>query len=175
MQLGAFGWLGGPTIQANGTSNAGLYDQRLALNWIQRNIRLFGGDPALVTVMGESAGGASILWQIIAYGGMQGPAPFQQAIIQSPAWVQDVSIARQEDLLHGFLKLLNVSTIQEVRELDSTALIGANARLVGNSPYGTFIVDPVCTPVMVTLFRYSSYCLKQKASPPLMHDLPRKV
>ena len=96
MQLGAFGMAGRSDDPSHGTSNAGLYDQRLALNWIQRNIRLFGGDPALVTVMGESAGGASILWQIIAYGGMQGPAPFQQAIIQSPAWVQDVSIARKK-------------------------------------------------------------------------------
>lgn len=63
-RLGAFGWLSGPTYQEDGTANLGLLDQRFALEWVQKYITLFGGDPDNVTIMGESSGGGSILHQI---------------------------------------------------------------------------------------------------------------
>ena len=141
-QLGAFGWLGGPTFQANATANAGLYDQRLALEWIQTNIHLFGGDPHQVTVMGESAGGGSILLQITAFGGSQ-PTPFKQAIIQSPVISTDITTQQSEQALEIFLQILNVSTIEQARQLPSDTLISANSKFIGESPYGNFILDPV--------------------------------
>lgn len=84
-RLGALGWSSGPSFQSSGgTANAGLHDQRFALEWVQKYIHLFGGDKDRVTVFGESAGGGSVMHQITAYGGEKGPVPFQAAIPQSP-------------------------------------------------------------------------------------------
>jgi len=64
-RLGDFGWLSGPSFQAQGGAvNAGLLDQRFSLEWVQQYIGLFGGDKDRVTVMGESAGGGSVMHQI---------------------------------------------------------------------------------------------------------------
>ena len=143
-RLGAFGWLAGPTLQSDGIANAGLYDQRLALQWVQNNIHLFGGDCSRVTVIGESAGGGSIMHQITAFGGLNGPTPFQQAIPQSPGFQLIVGAVQQENTFNAFLKLLNVTTLAEARALPSEALITANAAQVGfQSGYGQFTYNPV--------------------------------
>ena len=142
-RLGAFGFRSGPTFQSSGgIANAGLYDQRLALQWIQENIHIFGGDKDKVTVMGQSAGGGSIMHQITALGGLKGPAPFSKAIPQSPALRALPGSLQQEQTYNGFLSLLNVSTIDEVRKLPSAALIKANALQVQQSPWGGFTFGP---------------------------------
>ncbi|KAL1491572.1 hypothetical protein ABEB36_012147 [Hypothenemus hampei] len=46
--------------------NIGLKDQILALQWIQKNIKYFGGDPEKVTIFGQSAGGASVSYLLLS-------------------------------------------------------------------------------------------------------------
>ena len=77
-RLGAFGFLS--TNDSNAPGNIGLWDQRLALQWISQNIRAFGGDPTQVTLFGESAGAASTLHQAL-YPGNKGL--FQRIITES--------------------------------------------------------------------------------------------
>ena len=85
-RLASFGFLSSAEIRNNGVANAGLLDQRAALGWVQRNIRAFGGDPSKVTIIGGSAGGGSVMDQMILYGGDPNP-PFRAAIPEYP-WFQ---------------------------------------------------------------------------------------
>ncbi len=57
-RLGLLGWLANPALDAEDHpfGNYGLLDQQLALKWVKRNVAAFGGDPANVTLGGQSAG-----------------------------------------------------------------------------------------------------------------------
>lgn len=68
-RLGAFGFLSSPEVKEHGELNAGLLDQRFALEWVQEHIVAFGGDPTRVTLAGESAGAGSVMYLAMAYGG----------------------------------------------------------------------------------------------------------
>ncbi|XP_067171136.1 acetylcholinesterase [Apteryx mantelli] len=78
-RVGAFGFLALPG-HPEAPGNVGLLDQRLALRWVQSNIRFFGGDAGAVTLFGESAGAASVGMHLLS------PASrplFRRAVLQS--------------------------------------------------------------------------------------------
>ncbi|THU75852.1 Carboxylesterase, partial [Dendrothele bispora CBS 962.96] len=68
-RLDSFGFLSHPQFRDGviGDNNAGFLDQVEALKWVQRNIAAFGGDPEKVTINGESAGGGSVLFHMVAH------------------------------------------------------------------------------------------------------------
>jgi para-nitrobenzyl esterase len=80
-RLGALGFLAEPALAPSGAAgNYGLADQQAALRWVRDNIAAFGGDPAKVTIAGESAGGMSVCDHLVA---PDSAGLFRAAIIQS--------------------------------------------------------------------------------------------
>lgn len=149
-RLGAFGFLSSAEIQNNGVANAGLLDQRAAIQWVQRNIRAFGGDPSKITINGGSAGGGSVSNQLILYGGETNP-PFRAAIAEYPWWQPFHNNSVLEDQYRELLAASNWSNLACLRSLNTSALalataatylVAYNARpaLYG---YGDFYYGPV--------------------------------
>ncbi|KAG9308835.1 carotenoid ester lipase precursor [Chiua virens] len=81
-RLSAFGFLASQEVKDAGVGNLGLRDQRLALEWVQKYITAFGGDPTKVTIWGESAGATSVAIHMVANGGHPNGL-FHAAIMQS--------------------------------------------------------------------------------------------
>ncbi|KAL7914363.1 Alpha/Beta hydrolase protein [Trichoderma velutinum] len=85
-RLGGFGFLAGKELFNDGSTNLGLLDQRLALQWVADNIEQFGGDPDKVTLWGFSAGSISVFDQTALFGGnysYHGKPLFRAALMES--------------------------------------------------------------------------------------------
>jgi len=148
-RLGAFGFLAGPTFTASGgTPNGAIYDQRFALEWIQKYIHLFGGDPNRVTLMGESAGAGIGMHQLTAYGGTV-PAPFQQIYLASVGFSPNPYPFAQEHVYNLVLEAANVTNLAELRRLPSAALVEANNKVVFSAPYASAYFGPVVDGTLV--------------------------
>lgn len=62
-RLGIFGFSGAPGVE----QNAGLRDQRSAIEWLRDNVSGFGGDPDRIIIFGQSAGGSAVDYWAYAY------------------------------------------------------------------------------------------------------------
>jgi para-nitrobenzyl esterase len=87
-RLGMFGFLAHPALvqesPQHAAGNYGLLDMVAALQWVKRNINIFGGDPDQVTIFGESAGATAVCLLMIV---PQSQGLFRQVISESAAWM----------------------------------------------------------------------------------------
>lgn len=115
-RLAALGWLFVP----GQTANVGLLDEEAAVSWVIENIQHFGGDPANVTLMGQSAGGFNIA-------AMLARQPlFKRAILHSASLGRGFRETEQAaHLSRVFLQATGVQTLEQARALPVAALLAA--------------------------------------------------
>jgi para-nitrobenzyl esterase len=140
-RLGLFGFLAHPALRNEDPAyptagNYGLEDQRAALEWVQRNIQAFGGDPKKVTLFGESAGGYSTC---VHYLSSRTAGLFSAAISESG--------------LCGSPLLENSRTVAEAQALDLAGKLGCSPNdattldcLRGKSPDDLLAATPIPMP-----------------------------
>jgi len=121
-RLGIFGFFSHPELEQ---ANFGLLDQITALEWIQKNIKRFGGDPNNVTLFGESAGGADIGYLLHIE---RAQSLFNRAIVQSGGFELVEFPTKLEE--QKLIKKLEVSdhSLTSLRETPALALFDVARR-----------------------------------------------
>lgn len=142
-RLGVLGYLAHPALSAESkdgvSGNYGLLDQIEALRWVQRNIAAFGGDPANVTIAGESAGGLSVLYLLAAppARGLFAKAIAQSAYMITTPELKDgrFGLPSAEAAGAALAAKLQATDLAALRAMDGAKLTRA-AALAGFSPFG---------------------------------------
>ncbi|KAF5345007.1 hypothetical protein D9757_013980 [Collybiopsis confluens] len=160
-RLGLFGFLAGSEVKANGDLNAGLLDQDFALRWVQEHvgymiISKFGGDPAKVTIWGESAGAGSVLQHIVAHDGKTSPQLFRGAMTSSTylpsQYLYNDTIP--ELLYSGVVEGSKCSSASDtlacLRSADPDTLQLINTDINHAGFFGTFVFSPVVDGTFIT-------------------------
>ncbi|EPT00684.1 hypothetical protein FOMPIDRAFT_150510 [Fomitopsis schrenkii] len=148
-RLGVFGFLPGAEVKANGSLNAGLLDQNFALQWVQKHIASFGGDPTKVAIWGESAGAGSVMQHVIAHGGHTEPSLFRVAMTSSTflPFQYQYNDTIPEVLFSEVVGETNCTSASDVlqclRSADASSLQAANTKLNLAGFFGIFTFVPV--------------------------------
>lgn len=132
-RLGSLGYLVHPGLEGENTlgisGNYGVMDQVFALEWVQKNIKNFGGDQSNITIFGESAGGVNVGNLIISD---KAKGLFHKAIIQSAVPVINAyNVARYEgiDFVNSFaVSGSDEEKIEQMRQIhaDSLTILNKN-------------------------------------------------
>jgi para-nitrobenzyl esterase len=160
-RLGVFGflYLGDQPGACRSSGNNGLLDCVMALKWIRENISSFGGDPAKVTVMGESAGAKLVSTLLVS---PMAKGYFKQMILESGAvqCIRDSTTAKM--IRQRILDTLKLKRPADLLKLSTADLIGAQNK-VCNGAVGTNYFGPVQDGEVITADPYQ-YIRKHPAT-----------
>jgi len=148
-RVGPLGFLAHPELThespRHSSGNYGLMDQIAALEWIQRNISAFGGDPKNVTVAGQSAGSMCVS---ILMASPRAKGLFQRAIGESGGLFEPLQLAPHYLLGNAeregekYAASLGATSIQKLRQLPAEALFKGNAGGISHP-----VIEPYILPV----------------------------
>ncbi|KAI1345159.1 putative carboxylesterase [Xylariaceae sp. FL0016] len=157
-RVNAFGFLPGRQVRDDPLSdaNAGLLDQRMALQWTHNYIEKFGGDPDNVAIWGQSAGGGSVLAQTLAGAHGKGVGErsdgegrsgdgkrlFARAMASSPFWpktyaVDDAEAQWRYDTLANLTGCAGANSLQCLKDVDVQMIRDASLVVVDGHKYDT--------------------------------------
>jgi para-nitrobenzyl esterase len=164
-RLGPLGFLALPELTResphHSSGNYGLMDQIAALEWIQRNIAAFGGDPKCVTIAGQSSGAMSVSMLMAS---PLAKGLFQRAIGESGGLFEPVALAPKFLLANAerdgekYAVSLGAPSLKELRQLPAILLTG-NA---GG------IVHAVIEPYVLPFSPYEAFTSGQQNDVPLL-------
>jgi para-nitrobenzyl esterase len=164
-RLGPLGFLAHPELTResphHSSGNYGLMDQIAALEWIQKNIAAFGGDPKNVTIAGQSSGSISVS---ILMASPLAKGSFQRAIGESGGLFEPLQLgpkfllANAESDGEKYAASLGATSLQQLRNLPA-------AKLTGNAGG---IVHPVIEPYVLPTSPYEAFTSGQQNDVPLL-------
>src|SRR5271155_2663745 len=147
-RLGPLGFLALPELTRespqHSSGNYGLLDQIAALEWVQRNIAAFGGDPARVAIAGQSAGAASVS---ILMASPLAKGLFQRAIAESGGMFEPMQLAPNYQLANAqrdgesYAQSVGAKTLADLRSLPAAALLKGNAGEISHP-----VIEPYVLP-----------------------------
>lgn len=157
-RVGPYGFLtDGTVIKANN----GLRDQRKALEWVQKHISQFGGNPNHVVLGGESAGAASISLQMTAYGG-EDFGLFHAAAAESVSFATVLTVNEsqyQYDNLAIRLDCVGVSSLSCLRSRAANEIqaVNYNVPFPGGSAAPLYMYNPTIDNDVLSDYTYSAF------------------
>ncbi len=134
--LGFLATAGLDADNARPSGNYGLQDQQQALRWVRQNIAVFGGDPENVTIFGQSAGGISVLYQLVS---PDSAGLFNRAIIESSDDGASVPLPVVEAAYNPVIKALGcdptVNTVACLRAVPVENFLALETAGVNGGPF----------------------------------------
>jgi para-nitrobenzyl esterase len=169
-RLGVFGFLHLEDVAGEsykGSGNAALLDIVAALQWVRANIARFGGDPARVTLAGQSGGGwkTSTLMALPA-----ARALFQQAIIMSGPMLHAADRGRANRLTRATLDYLGISAadVAALHELPAEKILTAQAALPPPDVNAPYEFEPVVDGEILPWTQLEAYQRGEKPDIPML-------